>query len=254
MKQDRFKLRVLNEMDEKEEQHPEIELLYVLEGFMEVDKEETISHMKENDVLLINTNEKHQLRGSKDILYMQLMVSYSWASEMSRSINVNFECDSTKDVGDHYNELRKFLRILLKHYLETHGDTMNFGHLALSARVMEALFMYFDVQETVENKDKFENRIVQINNYIQENYKQPISLKDIADKLYLSNGYLSRFFKQNYGMNFIEYLTNIRLFHSVDELLYTNTPITKIATDNGFATVSIFNKAFKKSMVKLLLK
>lgn len=246
MKQDRFKLRVLNEMDEKEEQHPEIELLYVLEGFMEVDKEETISHMKENDVLLINTNEKHQLRGSKDILYMQLMVSYSWASEMSRSINVNFECDSTKDVGDHYNELRKFLRILLKHYLETHGDTMNFGHLALSARVMEALFMYFDVQETVENKDKFENRIVQINNYIQENYNQPISLKDIADKLYLSNGYLSRFFKQNYGMNFIEYLTNIRLFHSVDELLYTNTPITKIATDNGFATVSIFNKAFKK--------
>lgn len=75
MKQDRFKLRVLNEMDEKEEQHPEIELLYVLEGFMEVDKEETISHMKENDVLLINTNEKHQLRGSKDILYMQIMIS-----------------------------------------------------------------------------------------------------------------------------------------------------------------------------------
>ena len=250
MKQDRFKLRVLNEMDEKEEQHPEIELLYVLEGFMEVDKEETISHMKENDVLLINTNEKHQLRGSKDILYMQIMISYNWVSEMSRSIDVNFECDSTKDASDRYNELRKFLRILLKHYLETHGDTMNFGHIALCSRVMESLSMYFCVKENLtdkeENKDKFENRIVQINNYIQENYNQPISLKDIADKLYLSNGYLSRFFKQNYGMNFIEYLTNIRLFHSVDELLYTNTPITKIATDSGFATVSIFNKAFKK--------
>ena len=50
--------------------------------------------------------------------------------------------------------------------------------------------MYFGVKENLtdkeENKDKFENRIVQINNYIQENYNQPISLKDIADKLYLS--------------------------------------------------------------------
>ena len=250
MKQDRFKLCVLNEIDEIESQHPEIELIYVLEGFMEVNKEETISHMKENDVLIINTNEKHCLRGSKDILYMQCMVSYTWVSEMSRSINVNFKCDSTKDAGDRYNELRKFLRILLKHYLETHGDTMNFGHIALCSRIMEALFMYFERQDNLadkeKTKDKFENRIVQINNYIQENYNQPISLKDIADKLHLSNGYLSRFFKQNYGMNFLKYLTNIRLFHSVDGLLYTNTPITKIATDNGFATVAIFNKAFKK--------
>lgn len=250
MKQDRFRMSVLDEIDEKEYSHPEIELLYVLEGFMDVNKEEQISHMRENDVLVINTSEKHRLSGSKDLLYMQIIISYNWVSEMSRSIDVKFECDSTKDESDRYNELRKFLRILLKHYLETHGDTRNFGHVALCSRVMESLSMYFLIQENTgdkeENKDKFENRIVQINNYIQENYNQSISLKDIADKLYLSNGYLSRFFKQNYAMNFAEYLTNIRLFHAVDELVYTNTPITKIATDNGFATVAIFNKAFKK--------
>lgn len=250
MKQDRFRMSVLDEIDEKEYSHPEFELLYVLEGFMDVNKEEQISHMRENDVLVINTSEKHRLSGSKDLLYMQIIISYNWVSEMSRSIDVKFECDSTKDESDRYNELRKFLRILLKHYLETHGDTRNFGHVALCSRVMESLSMYFLIQENTgdkeENKDKFENRIVQINNYIQENYNQSISLKDIADKLYLSNGYLSRFFKQNYAMNFAEYLTNIRLFHAVDELVYTNTPITKIATDNGFATVAIFNKAFKK--------
>ena len=258
MKQDRFRMSVLDEIDEKEYSHPEIELLYVLEGFMDVNKEEQISHMRENDVLVINTSEKHRLSGSKDLLYMQIIISYNWVSEMSRSIDVKFECDSTKDESDRYNELRKFLRILLKHYLETHGDTRNFGHVALCSRVMESLSMYFLIQENTgdkeENKDKFENRIVQINNYIQENYNQSISLKDIADKLYLSNGYLSRFFKQNYAMNFAEYLTNIRLFHAVDELVYTNTPITKIATDNGFATVAIFNKAFKKSMIRLHLK
>ena len=73
----------------------------------------------------------------------------------------------------------------------------------------------------MDDQDKFDERIRQINNYIRANYSQPISLKELADQLYLSNGYLSRFFKRNYGMSFAEYLTNVRLFHAVDDLLYT---------------------------------
>ena len=46
-------------------------------------------------------------------------------------------------------------------------------------------------------------------------------------------------------MSFAEYLTNVRLFHAVDDLLYTSTPITRIAYDNGFASVAVFNKIFK---------
>lgn len=42
-------------------------------------------------------------------------------------------------------------------------------------------------------------------------------------------------------------MTNIRLFHAVDELLYTDYPITRIAMDNGFSNVAIFNKVFKNT-------
>ena len=102
-------------------------------------------------------------------------------------------------------------------------------------------------KENVDEGEKFDDRIQQINHYIRANYNQQISLKELSEKLFLSNGYLSRFFKKNYGMNFAEYLTSIRLCHAVDELLYTNTPITTIAYNNGFAGVAAFNKAFKKN-------
>lgn len=250
-RRDKLKLSVLNEVDELEHFHQDIELLYVLEGTLDVTIGEQTTHMKENDVLVVNANKKHMLSGSEDILYMQIMISYNLVSDVFQSIDVIFWCDSTKDESERYDELRKILRALLNHYLETHGDTANFGHIALCYRVMDILSMYFLVQaadrENMDDKDKFEDRILQINNYIRANYNQPISLKDLADKLYLSNGYLSRFFKRNYGMSFAEYLTNIRLFHAVDELLYSSAPITRIAYDNGFASVAVFNKVFKKA-------
>ena len=94
--------------------------------------------------------------------------------------------------------------------------------------------------------DKYQLRLQQIENYIQANYSLPISMKQLSEKLYLSNGYLSRFFKKNYGMSFADYLTNVRLHHAVDQLLYTDFPITRIEYDNGFPSVAAFEKAFKK--------
>lgn len=43
----------------------------------------------------------------------------------------------------------------------------------------------------------------------------------------------------------MEYLNNVRLFHAVDELLYTKKNMTHIALDNGFPTSATFTKAFR---------
>lgn len=250
-RREKMKISVLDQTDEPEHFHQDIELLYVLEGTMDAAVGEQITHMEPEDVLVVNANKKHRLRGSDNILYVRFSISYQMVSEVLQSMDVIFWCDSTRGQSERYSQLREVLKILLNHYLESQGNTANFGHIALCYRVMDILTMYFLVQaadrEEMDEKEKFEDRLQQINNYIRANYNQPISLKELADKLFLSNGYLSRFFKRNYGMSFAEYLTNIRLYHAVDELLYSSTPITRIAYDNGFANVAIFNKAFKKA-------
>lgn len=251
MRRDKMKISVLNTTDEPEHFHQDIELLYVLEGTMDVIVGEQVTHMEPEDVLVVNANKKHRLKASEDILYARFSILYQLVSDVLQSMDVIFWCDSTRGQNERYSQLREVLKVLLNHDLETRGNTANFGHIALCYRVIDILSMYFLVQaadkEDMDDKEKFEDRLVQINNYIRANYSQPISLKELADKLYLSNGYLSRFFKRNYGMSFAEYLTNIRLYHAVDELLYGSTPITRIVYDNGFANVAIFNKAFKKA-------
>ncbi len=245
------RLQVKDKIEEREHFHQDIELIFVLEGELDILIGEQKTHMEQEDILVINANKKHYMRSSVNTLYAQLMIDYHTVSEGLQSMNVIYWCDSTKDESDRYNELRRILKVLLNHQFAKTRSGTDFGHIALCYRVIEMLSMYFLVQtadkETIDDEDRFEERIQQINNYIRANYNQQISLKDLADKLYLSNGYLSRFFKRNYGMSFAEYLTNIRLFHAVDELLYTNTPITRIAYDNGFASVAVFNKSFKKA-------
>lgn len=249
MKQEKLKVEVLNTAEEREHFHQDIELLFVLEGNLTISIGDRTIQMQPEDIFVINANKKHSLKGSKDLLLTKLYITYQLVSDIFESTDIIFWCDSTKGNNDRYEELRDTLKKLLNHYLSTRGGVANFGHIALCYQVMDLLSVHFLVKagdrECEDEQSRFENRLFQINNYIRANYDQPISLNDLADKLYLSEGYLSRFFKKNYGMNFASYLSNIRLYHAVDDLLYTDHPVTRIAYDNGFASVTVFNKVFK---------
>ncbi len=98
-----------------------------------------------------------------------------------------------------------------------------------------------------EKLDTNDFRLTQIIEYMERNYHQIITLEDMAKKSYLSTAYLSRYFKQKMGMGFSRFLMNIRLKHSVKDLLYTDDTISQIAMKNGFANTKSFTSLFKES-------
>lgn len=249
-KKEKLEIMVSNARAEQDHVHQDIELIYIMEGSMDIYEGENKNHLEAEDILVINANKRHHFSASEDILFVSLMISYELVSDVFKSVDIIFWCNSTKDDSERFHELRSAIRQLLSHYLNHHGEVDNFGHIALCYRIMDILSIHFLVRsfdkEQMSEQDKYEHRMLQINNYVRSNYNQNISLKELADKLYLSNGYLSRFFKKHFGMNFARYLTNVRLYHAADELLYTNTSITRIASDNGFTNVAVFNKEFKQ--------
>ena len=82
---------------------------------------------------------------------------------------------------------------------------------------------------------KFDDRKQKIAEYIRKNYDKPIGLSDLADNLYLSTAYLSKYIKKQFGMSFLEYVNSIRLGYALSELLYSDKPVVRIAMDTGFA-------------------
>lgn len=82
--------------------------------------------------------------------------------------------------------------------------------------------------------------------YISENYNKEISLESAADYFNMSYSYLSRYFKQQTGCNFIYYLYRLRVEKSKELLTGTNLRINQVAESVGFSDVNNFIRIFKK--------
>lgn len=85
-------------------------------------------------------------------------------------------------------------------------------------------------------KNRTDDRMQEIFAYIRTNYRQNITLNDLAEQLYLSPTYLSKYIKRKCNVNFMELINTVRLGHAMEELMYTDESVMKIAMDNGFAS------------------
>ena len=83
--------------------------------------------------------------------------------------------------------------------------------------------------------------------YIRENYFKDIPLEKIARIAKMSPFAFSRYFKKNCGAGFIEYLNRVRTNKACYLLRETEYAVHDIATECGFASISNFNKQFRKA-------
>ena len=82
--------------------------------------------------------------------------------------------------------------------------------------------------------------------YINKNYKEKITLKDIEDNLHVNPSYFSTLFKQEMGTTFTEYLNSVKVNYACELLTETNLSIIDISLATGFEDQSYFTKVFKR--------
>lgn len=156
------------------------------------------------------------------------------------------ECNSSQGKKDDFIQLYHVLEQLGILYTDEHR---RFAFISSLYSLLDILFPAFLVLE----KGKTENepaqysrkRIETIRQYIDQHYHLPIYLQTLADEMYLSPQYLSKFIRQHMGITFNKYLNKVRMEHAYDELINTEHSIAEIAFNNGFSNVSAFNKLFR---------
>ncbi len=94
--------------------------------------------------------------------------------------------------------------------------------------------------------DEESNSIELIKRYVEENYSDSgINLAQVAAEFGFSSSYLSRKFKQDIGMNFVEYLTELRMKKAI-EMAKDNVKMFKTASEVGIPDPNYFSRCFKK--------
>lgn len=84
--------------------------------------------------------------------------------------------------------------------------------------------------------------------WIERNYTSHHSLSEMCQEIGISLPYFSREFRKQYGTGAMEYLTRMRLEHSLQLLLNTDLSINEIALCCGFSNANYYAKVFRKTM------
>ena len=93
--------------------------------------------------------------------------------------------------------------------------------------------------------DSSRNEVTAVKNYIYQHYDEDLNLEMLAEKVYLSSGYLSFIFKKETGMNLNRYIRVFRMEKAKDLLCSTNMKVAQASEKVGFANVSYFCRSFR---------
>jgi two-component system response regulator YesN len=106
---------------------------------------------------------------------------------------------------------------------------------------------YASTEVTLGNHNKAEPvEIWRARKLIHNHLDGEISLTKIAQSVNLSANYLSEKFKRVTGVNFVDYVGQLRIAKACDLLRDPNRRVSEIAFAVGFQSLSQFNRTFKK--------
>ena len=96
------------------------------------------------------------------------------------------------------------------------------------------------------NTDKEYTFKIPVSEYIETHYMENIRLGNLSSLMGFSEGHFTRVFREEFGMTFVQYLTECRIAHSKELLLRTSIPIEQIAYRVGINSYSYFCTCFKR--------
>ena len=234
--------------------HPEMELVYVNGGTGKRQVGSHVSCYSDGELMLIGSNLPHcgltdKLTGntSETVLHMKVdflgndffnipeMKKIQALIEMSKG-GISFSGSTKHKIGEkievleYQTDFQRLLSIL---------NILN--ELANSKDIKILNAEGFSLKTEVKDND----RINKVFNYVKSNFKEEISLDEIADLVSMTVPSFCRYFKKTTNKTFVQFVNEYRLVHASKLLAEQPLSITDICFESGFNNFSHFNKQFK---------
>jgi AraC-like DNA-binding protein/ligand-binding sensor protein len=100
-------------------------------------------------------------------------------------------------------------------------------------------------QIVLQQKNAEPVQITRARQFIEKNYKEDLSLADVAREAGMSAFYFCKVFKKATGTNFTQYVSRVRVEKAKNLLLNLNFRISEIAFEVGFQSLTHFNRVFR---------
>lgn len=245
--------------------HKDLELSYLYKGTATFSTNGKTTVVENKELFLANNGDVHSVMayGTDMVTMITILISYNFIKDNCPDIdNLEFKLEgnekSLKRLKDIHEEIvnmyiedmkinNKFLV-----FVDDENSSDKFHYLKIESLLYEILYILlndFSIKRNanldLKNERNLE-RLKIITDYIDENYKDNISLDEIADKYQLTKEYLATMFKKYMGITVGTYLKNIRLTSAYRDLMNSDYSINQLAFDNGFPNIKSFINSFKE--------
>ncbi|WP_343248645.1 helix-turn-helix transcriptional regulator [Diplocloster hominis] len=109
-------------------------------------------------------------------------------------------------------------------------------------------YLLGDITILKQHASTSDDSIALAREYIKEHYAEPLTLKTVARTAHISPYYFSKLFKQFTGVNFVNYLTDVRLDKAKEMLQANELSIKDICYAVGYKDPGYFCRIFKKTV------
>lgn len=233
--------------------HDSMEIIYVLEG--EIDLKVSFHHyqLKKGELTVINSQEIHCIRKKSD---SNIVLSFNIDKKKYDVENIIFMFDPYFYEYHNLEEMKQVKTYLLEAALYQMKKSKDYEQRAseligkcLDVFVKQYQMQFFYAKEMkesmyIDNQVQLD-RLQRINDYLYTYFKDKISLDTLAEKEHINKYYLSHLIKYSTGCSFQEIVNIIRTEVSEILLLSTNMAIDDIVHETGFSSYRFFNKHFK---------
>lgn len=229
--------------------HSNVELFYVMDGIARFTLEDQQYVLRRDDFLVVNVDKKHAYVAEGDFLAVCMHISFAELCRMLKQNAIFFWCNTAVENSEACGELRGVIKKIVAeqyHHQEQNVIYLNSLYYELLHVLTTDFLLNKEDRHYGEEASKFDARKHEIEEYIRLNFDKQISLEDLANQLFLSYAYLSKYIKRRFGMGFADYLNSVRLNYAVSQLLHSDQSVVRIAMESGFASSSALNKTFKE--------
>ena len=234
--------------------HKEIEIVVLYEGNVSLETAKESIILKKGDGVFINSEELHYFKKLGD----------------EKCVLISYVFDKSFVIGDKGSIIeRKYIEPLVQ------NKTLSLFKISetLSRKLEEVFFEYEDkkfgveinirnilssvlLEIIIENREKLiekkiyknldSQRIKGMLDFIQKNYSNELTLKEIGEAVFIGERETLRCFARTIGISPIEYLKKYRVKVAANLLTTTDLPVTEICIQCGFNSPSYFSKSFQR--------
>lgn len=233
--------------------HEEMEILYPLNGESDVLIDGISYRLKNKQLMVIDSKKIHSTYNYGDhSMFLCIHITkkaLEWYFPKIQDYHIQcYPDDVPDDQFAEYLKMNQYLQRVTQLYI-TDSPAFLLESEGLVLQLLSCLLLHFSSDEAplLPPTDKLAmDRVRQIIQYVENHYKQPVSLQEAADLLGISKEYFCRFFKKNMGISFLHYVNQVRTSHIYQDLIHTELSIQDIMEKNGFTNQKLCNRTFKE--------